>query len=116
MKKITNKETVERNLSLTFDLIRQIIDKPALVDQIPDQSIIEFVEKDRRLKYVNKINEYNGKKGYWTVQIRFRLFWFIPTPWWRAVTRKSSDLVDGDFIETAWFETKAEAQEFLKNY
>ena len=43
---MTNKEIVNRNIGLTFDLIRKIIENPDLADKIPDKSVIEFVEKD----------------------------------------------------------------------
>jgi len=43
---MTNKEIVKRNIGLTFDLIRKIIENPDLADRIPDNSVIEFVEKD----------------------------------------------------------------------
>jgi hypothetical protein len=51
---MTNKETVNRNIGLTFDLIQKIIDTPGLADKIPDNSEIEFVEKDFEVR----------KKGY----------------------------------------------------
>ena len=47
---MTNKEIVYRNIGLTFDLIRKIIENPDLADKIPDNSIIEFVEKDFEVK------------------------------------------------------------------
>jgi len=43
---MTNKETVERNIGLTFDLVNQIIDKPELADQLPEEFDVEFIEKD----------------------------------------------------------------------
>ena len=43
---MTKKETVIRNIGLTFDFIRQAVKEPALLDNIPDGSVIEFVEKD----------------------------------------------------------------------
>ena len=43
---MTNKETVNRNIGLTFDLIRKIIDDPSLVENLPDNCEIEFIEKD----------------------------------------------------------------------
>ena len=43
---MTNKETIERNIGLTFDLVNQIIDSPENLDKIPDHSSIQFVEKD----------------------------------------------------------------------
>jgi hypothetical protein len=39
---MTNKELVNRNIGLTFDLIRKIIENPELIDKIPDHCIIEF--------------------------------------------------------------------------
>ena len=47
---MTNKEIVNRNIGLTFDLIRKIIENPDLADKIPDKSVIEFVEKDFEVK------------------------------------------------------------------
>ena len=51
---MTNREIVNRNIGLTFDLIRKIIENPDLADKIPDKSVIEFVEKDFEVR----------KKGY----------------------------------------------------
>lgn len=50
IEKMTNKEIVNRNIGLTFDLIRKIIENPDLADKIPDNSVIEFVEKDFEVK------------------------------------------------------------------
>ncbi|MCX6256956.1 MAG: hypothetical protein NTW49_03520 [Bacteroidia bacterium] len=43
---MTNKETVERNIGLTFDFLRQLLKEPTIFDKIPDRSVIEFIEKD----------------------------------------------------------------------
>jgi hypothetical protein len=43
---MTNKETVERNIGLTFDFINQLIDKPELAVQLPEEFDVEFIEKD----------------------------------------------------------------------
>jgi hypothetical protein len=43
---MTNKETINRNIGLTFDLVRQIIKEPSLLDEIKDNSTIEFLQKD----------------------------------------------------------------------
>jgi hypothetical protein len=50
---MTNREIVNRNIGLTFDLIRKIIVNPDLVDRIPEHSVIEFVEKDFEIKRKN---------------------------------------------------------------
>ncbi len=43
---MTKKETINRNIGLTFDFLRQVADDPSLLDKIPDGSTLEFVEKD----------------------------------------------------------------------
>ncbi len=43
---MTNKETINRNIGLTFDFARQIIKNPELLDNIEDNSVIEFLQKD----------------------------------------------------------------------
>ncbi len=43
---MTNKETVERNIGLTFDFVNHLIDKPNLVENLPENFDLEFIEKD----------------------------------------------------------------------
>jgi hypothetical protein len=43
---MTNKETVERNIGLTFDFINHLIDNPNLIDDLPEDFKLEFLEKD----------------------------------------------------------------------
>ena len=43
---MTNKEIINRNIGLTFDLIRKINDNPSLINSLPDNCEIEFIEKD----------------------------------------------------------------------
>jgi hypothetical protein len=43
---MTNKETIERNIGLTFDFVHHLIDNKADLEKLPDNFIIEFVEKD----------------------------------------------------------------------
>jgi|WetSurMetagenome_2_1015567.scaffolds.fasta_scaffold1327552_2 hypothetical protein len=45
-KKMTNKETVERNIGLTFDFVRYLMDNPGIVEKLPDHFELEFLEKD----------------------------------------------------------------------
>ena len=47
---MSNKETVEREIGLTFDFIRQIIKDPSILDNIPDGAIIEFIDDDFPIK------------------------------------------------------------------
>ncbi|MCK9271496.1 MAG: hypothetical protein RBR47_05805 [Bacteroidales bacterium] len=43
---MTNKETVNRNVGLSFDFIRQIVKNPTMIDGIENNSTIEFLQKD----------------------------------------------------------------------
>ena len=43
---MTNKETIKKNIELTFEFVRQIIDNPKLLDYFPDKCEIEFIEQD----------------------------------------------------------------------
>lgn len=43
---MTKKESVNRNIGLTFDFIRQAVNEPAMLEKIPNGSTLEFVEKD----------------------------------------------------------------------
>ena len=43
---MTNKETVNRNVGLTFDFIKQIVMNPEIIDKIENNSTIEFLQKD----------------------------------------------------------------------
>jgi hypothetical protein len=43
---MTKKEKINRNIGLPFDFLRQAVDKPGIINKIPDGSILEFVEKD----------------------------------------------------------------------
>ena len=42
-----NEEKVKRDLKLTFEFIQQAIQDPTLLDNLPDNSVIEFIESDR---------------------------------------------------------------------
>ena len=43
---MTNKETVNRNVGLSFDFIKQIVKNPEMIESINDNSTIEFLQKD----------------------------------------------------------------------
>ena len=40
-----NKEMVEREITLTFDFIREVVRNPKLLEKIENGSTIEFVQK-----------------------------------------------------------------------
>lgn len=45
---MTKDEIIEHNIVLTFDFLRQVVKNPSIIEDIEDNSIIEFIENDRR--------------------------------------------------------------------
>ncbi|MDR3184514.1 MAG: hypothetical protein LBT49_03815 [Prevotellaceae bacterium] len=43
---MTHKETVQRNIGLTFDFVSYLHDNPNELDKLPDNFMLEFKEKD----------------------------------------------------------------------
>lgn len=43
---MTQKETIERNIGLTFDFVNYLIDNKEDLDKLPDNFKLEFIEKD----------------------------------------------------------------------
>lgn len=43
---MTKKEHTERNIGMTFDFIRYLIDHPEAIETIPDGSELDFIDKD----------------------------------------------------------------------
>jgi hypothetical protein len=39
-------EIANRNITLTFDFLRQVVRNPDILKDIPDRSAIDFVQKD----------------------------------------------------------------------
>ncbi len=70
---MTKKETVTRNIGLTFDFIRQAVKDPALLDNIPDGSVLEFVEKDFVKKRKERARKNKFKKKCLRVQSRLEV-------------------------------------------
>ena len=43
---MTNKETITRNIGLTFDFVGHLIDNPHLIKELPDKFKLNFIESD----------------------------------------------------------------------
>jgi hypothetical protein len=43
---MTHKETVERNIGLTFDYVNFLIDNKEEIEKLPETFTVEFLEKD----------------------------------------------------------------------
>jgi hypothetical protein len=63
---MTRKEKAKKNIKLTFDFIRQVIDNPKILDKIPDGSVLDFVENGfpKIEKATKKSTEKNKKKVF----------------------------------------------------
>ncbi len=43
---MTNKETVTRNIGLTFDFVDHLIEHPGIIESFPDNFKLNFVDSD----------------------------------------------------------------------
>jgi hypothetical protein len=43
---MTQKETINRNIGLTFDFVNYLLDNPSELDKLPDKFTLEFRKKD----------------------------------------------------------------------
>lgn len=43
---MTKKEYIERNIGMTFDFIKQLIDHPEAIESIRDGAELDFIDKD----------------------------------------------------------------------
>lgn len=43
---MTRKEFIERNIGMTFDFVRHIIDHPESIESIPNGAVLDFIDKD----------------------------------------------------------------------
>lgn len=54
---MTSKEKINRNIGLTFDFVRHLINNPNEAENLPNEFELEFIEKD-----FNVSADLNGKK------------------------------------------------------
>jgi len=47
---MTKKEYAERNIGVTFDFVRYIIDHPELIETIPNGAELDFIDKNVPIK------------------------------------------------------------------
>jgi len=43
---MTNKEQIQRDMAIAFDFVEQIIDNPDILDKIPDNSMVTFLDSE----------------------------------------------------------------------
>ena len=49
-----NEERINRNMTLTFDFLREVVNDPSIINNVSDGSIVEFIEKGRPLLEANE--------------------------------------------------------------
>ena len=54
---MNEKHTVERDIALTFDFLRYLVDHPKMIDQIPENAEIEFTGSDIVTTEKNRVTE-----------------------------------------------------------
>ncbi|HMQ78935.1 MAG TPA: hypothetical protein PKE39_02500 [Ignavibacteria bacterium] len=64
---MTKKEKTIRGIGLSFDFIREIIKDPKIIESIPDNTNIDFIEKD--FTKIEKVKP--GKTKYFKVKSVF---------------------------------------------
>lgn len=72
---MTNKETIERNIGLTFDFVSHLIDNPSVAENLPEDFKLEFIEKDFPTieKKEQITNDSNVKRKYVRVRNTFEV-------------------------------------------
>lgn len=72
---MTNKETVTRNIGLTFDFVNHLIDNTALIENLPDKFKLNFIESDfsNTTKNVRKKGKQAVKEKYVKVKNTFEM-------------------------------------------
>ncbi len=70
-------EIVAKNISLVFDFLRYLTDHPELVEKLPDQCELEFLEKDLPLIETKASAEYT-QKAFLKVEHTFTLAADVP--------------------------------------
>ena len=63
---MTKKEYIERNIGMTFDFIKQLIDHPEAIESIPDGAELDFIDKDMLIKIKEDTN--GGKVARYKVE------------------------------------------------
>jgi hypothetical protein len=66
---MTNKETIERNIGLTFDYVEFLNDNPSITEKLPVKYKLEFIEKDFPRKETQKSGKVS-KQSLKIVRIR----------------------------------------------
>jgi hypothetical protein len=68
---MTNKEQIQRDMAVAFDFVEQIIERPEIIDKIPEGSVVSFLDEEN--KKTEKKMEANQSKKYVRVKRHFEV-------------------------------------------
>lgn len=69
---MTKKEIVQKNISLSFDFLRYLVGHPDLLENVPDNADIEFIERDLPCRACEALDYDLGKRALFSVEHTFR--------------------------------------------
>jgi hypothetical protein len=68
---MTNKEQIQRDMAVAFDFVEQIIERPDVIDKIPEGSVVIFLDEEN--KKAEKKMKANQSKKYVRVKRHFEV-------------------------------------------
>jgi hypothetical protein len=68
---MTNKEQIQRDMAVAFDFVEQIIERPDVIDKIPEGSVVIFLDEEN--KKAEKKTKVNQSKKYVRVKRHFEV-------------------------------------------
>jgi hypothetical protein len=72
---MTQQETINRNIGLTFDFVNCLLDNPNDLDKLPDNFALEFREKDfpksEHLQVTSSVEPHRSERRYVQVKNAF---------------------------------------------
>ncbi|MCP4372108.1 MAG: hypothetical protein GY797_28910, partial [Deltaproteobacteria bacterium] len=69
---MTKKEYADRNIGMVFDFIKQIIDHPDIINSMPANAELDFIDKDVPVRVKDVVVQYESKiKDKWYPIVRY---------------------------------------------
>ena len=68
---MTNREHIKRDMAIAFDIVEQIIDNPTMLDKIPEDATITFLDEGNKRTEKNTSRE--PKRMYVKVKRNFEI-------------------------------------------
>lgn len=69
---MTREDIVQKNIALTFDFIRYVVDHLDMLEQIPDGAHVEFLDMDIPIEPLRHNEQDNGEAVLFQVEHAFK--------------------------------------------